>query len=387
MRKGRGSAPGQYRLWRNGIWEAIREVMPTQGSLGIEPMCRLATVSRAGYYRFLQQRHPGEEDMEVRNAIQQIVLEHRRRYGYRRVTAELHRRGMAVNHKRVLRLMREDNLLGVEPKAFVATTHSDHDLEVYLNLARRMNPNAINQLWVADITYIRLRQEFVYLALVLDAFSRKAVGWALGRSLTARLPLLALERAIALRQPPPGLVHHSDRGAQYASEQYTAMLQNHGILPSMSRPGNPYDNAFCESFIKTLKREEIYANKYQYIDELEAHLQEFIDQYYNRLRLHSALGYKTPEEFEAACATQTALPGPSVSFPRHGEIYRSWKKRRGRPSNGNGASKGSGEPVPPGPPAHRIDESPVGYSLTGWSPPEPVSASPTENQSAKGPTK
>lgn len=356
-------------------------MMPLEGSLSIEPMCRLAQVSRAGFYRFLQPRYPGEEEMEVRSAIQQIVLEHRRRYGYRRVAAELHRRGMVVNHKRVLRLMREDNLLSVEPKAFVVTTQPDRESEVYLNLARRMNPTAINQLWVADITYIRLRQEFVYLAVVLDAFSRKVVGWALDRALTARLPLLALERALIRRQPAPGLVHHSDRGVQYASEQYTRMLHSHGILPSMSRPGNPYDNAFCESFIKTLKREQIYACKYHYIDELLDHLEEFIEQYYNRLRLHSALGYKTPEEFEVACSTPTALPAPSVSFPRHGEIFRSWKRHRGRPR------KGSGEPGSPGSPAHRIDESPVGYSLTGWSPPEPVSASPTETHSDGDPSK
>jgi putative transposase len=346
--------------------------MPTHGSLGIEPMCRLAQVSRAGYYRFLQQRHPDEEDMEVRSAIQQIVVDHRRRYGYRRVAAELRRRGMAVNHKRVLRLMREDNLLSVQPKAFLLTTQPGREPEVYLNLARRMNLTAINQLWVADITYIRLRGEFVYLAVVLDVFSRKVVGWALDRALTTRLPLLALERAITLRQPAAGLVHHSDRGVQYASEQYTRMLHSHGILPSMSRPGNPYDNAFCESFIKTLKREQIDAYTYHYIDELSAHLEEFIEHYYNRLRLHSALGYQTPEEFEAACAPSTVSPAPTVSFPRHGEIFRSCKKRRGRPSKGNG------EPVPPSSPPHRIDESPVGYSLTGWSPPEPVSASPTE---------
>jgi transposase InsO family protein len=350
--------------------------MPIEGSLGIEPMCRLAAVSRAGFYRFVQQRHPGEEDMEVRNAIQQIVLEHRRRYGYRRVAVELHRRGMLVNHKRVLRLMREDNLLGVQPKAFLATTQSDHDLEVYLNLARRMNLTAINQLWVADITYVRLQQEFVYLAVVLDVFSRRAVGWQLDRTLTTRLPLLALERAIALRQPAPGLVHHSDRGVQYASEQYVRMLHNHGILPSMSRPANPYDNAFCESFIKTLKREEIYANQYQHIDDLLAHLEQFIDHYYNRLRLHSALGYKTPEQFEVACSTQTPAPTPSLSFPRHGEIYRSRSRRRGRPC------KGSGELAQPSSPPHRIDESPVGYSSTGCAPAEPVSASPTEHHSA-----
>jgi transposase InsO family protein len=344
-------------------------------------MCRLAQVSRAGFYRFLAQRHPPEEDMEVRNAIQQIVLEHRRRYGYRRVAVELHHRGMPVNHKRVLRLMREDNLLAVQTKAFLATTNSDHELEVYLNLASRMNLNAINQLWVADITYIRLASEFVYLAVVLDAFSRKVVGWALGHTLAAWLPLLALERAIAERQPSAGLVHHSDRGVQYASQEYVGALRRHGILPSMSRPANPYDNAQCESFIKTLKREEIYANKYQDIDDLRAHIEEFIDQYYNRQRLHSALGYQTPEHFEASAEPAAAPAAASMSFFRHGEIYRSTRRRRGRPR------KGSGEPVPPSSPTHRIDESPVGYSLTGWSPPEPVSASPTEAESAGEPTK
>ena len=335
-------------------------------------MCRLAGVSRAGYYRFLQPRYPGEEQMEVRNAIQQIAVAHRRRYGYRRVSAELRRRGMVVNHKRVLRMMREDNLLGIEPKSFLVTTDSDHDRPIYLNLARRMKLTAINQLWVADITYIRLRQEFVYLAVVLDVFSRKVVGWALDRTLTTRLPLLALQRAITERQPAPGLVHHSDRGIQYASQQYTELLSIHGILPSMSRPGNPYDNAFCESFIKTLKREQIDVHKYQYIDELNAHLEEFIEQYYNRLRIHSALGYKTPEQFEAELPSSTA---PGMSFSRHEEIYRSWKHRRGRPP------KAKGEPVQPDSPTHQIDESPVGYSLTGWSPPEPVSASPTDNHS------
>jgi putative transposase len=158
----------------------MREVMPMQDTLGVEPMCRLAGVSRAGFYRYLAQRHPQEEDMEVRSAIHEIVLEHRRRYGYRRVTAELRRRGMPINHKRVARLMRQDNLLAVQPKAFVVTTDSDHELEVYLNLASRMKLTGINQLWVADITYIRLAAEFVYLAVVLDAFSRKAVGWELG---------------------------------------------------------------------------------------------------------------------------------------------------------------------------------------------------------------
>ena len=298
-------------------------MMLAADSLGIEPMCRLAQVSRAGFYRYLQPRHPGEEEMEVRNAIHEIVLEHRGRYGYRRVAVELGRRGMAVNHKRVLRLMREDNLLGVQPKAFVVTTDSDHDQQVYLNLARRVKLTAINQLWVADITYIRLRQEFVYLAVVLDVFSRKVVGWALDRTLTARLPLLALQRAIALRQPAPGLVHHSDRGVQYASEQYTRLLQIHGILPSMSRPGNPYDNAKCESFMKTLKQEEIHTRDYRDRADLETHIGQFLEQYYNRSRLHSALNYRSPEQFEQSLlGTSMALPAARMSFFRHEEIYR-----------------------------------------------------------------
>jgi len=193
--------------------------MPLQGSLSIERMCQLVGVSRAGFYRSLQGQAPIEEDMEVLSAIQQIAVEHRRRYGYRRITAELRRRGVLVNHKRVSRIMREDNLLAVQPRAFLVTTDSDHDLEVFLNLASRMKLTGLNQLWVADITYIRLQREFVYLAVVLDAFSRKVVGWSLDRTLASRLPITALEQAIAERQPAPGLVHHSDRGVQYASEE------------------------------------------------------------------------------------------------------------------------------------------------------------------------
>jgi transposase InsO family protein len=240
--------------------------MPMQGSLSIERMCHLVEVSRAGFYRSLKERMPVEEDMEVRSAIQEIALAHRRRYGYRRITAELRRRGMLVNHKRVARIMREDQLLGIQPRAFVVTTDSDHDFEVYLNLARRMKLTGVNQLWVADITYIRLKADFVYLAVILDSYSRKVVGWALERTLAARLPMAALEQALAERQPPPGAVHHSDRGVQYSSGDYIRILQKHQMIPSMSRPANPYDNASCESFIKTLKREEIYANEYQDTD-------------------------------------------------------------------------------------------------------------------------
>jgi transposase InsO family protein len=344
--------------------------MPMPDTLGVEPMCRLAGVSRAGFYRFLGQSHPQEEDMEVRSAIQQIVVEHRNRYGYRRVTAELRRRGMPVNHKRVARLMREDNLLAVQPRSFVATTDSDHQLEVYLNLAKRMKLNGVNQLWVADITYIRLRGEFVYLAVVLDAFSRKVVGWELDRTLAARLPVAALARAIAERKPGSGLVHHSDRGVQYASAEYIAVLRQHQILPSMSRPANPYDNASCESFMKTLKQEEIYAGQYRDIDDLRSNIEQFIDRYYNRHRLHSALGYKTPQEYEDAAPPAAGSPGASVSFFRHGEIYPPDVRKR--------TGSGLGTPLPA---LIGTDESPVGYSSAGWSPPEPASASPTANQS------
>jgi putative transposase len=276
--------------------------MPLQGGLNIERMCELARVSRASFYRSLKEQRPAEEETEVRSAIQQIALEHRRRYGYRRICAELRRRGMQVNHKRVLRLMRRDNLLALRRRRFVVTTDSNHKFEVYLNLARRMKLTGIDQLWVADITYIRLRTEFVYLAVILDAFSRKGVGWALDRTLANRLTIAALERAIAQRQPRPGLVHHSDRGLQYARGEYVAVLEKYGIVPSMSRPANPYDNASCESFIKTLKREEIYTNRYDNLEQLRTNIEEFIEQYYNRQRLHSALGYRSPEEFERQTA-------------------------------------------------------------------------------------
>jgi transposase InsO family protein len=344
--------------------------MPLQGSLSIGRMCQLAGVSRAGFYRSLQGRAPVEEDMEVRSVIQQIAVEHRRRYGYRRISAELRRRGMLVNHKRVLRIIREDNLLAVQPRAFVVITDSDHDLEVFLNLASRMKLTGLNQLWIADITYIRLQSEFVYLAVILDSFSRKVVGWSLDRTLASRLPITALEQAIAERQPPPGLVHHSDRGVQYASAEYVRILQHHQMISSMSRPANPYDNASCESFMKTLKREEIHANDYRDLTHLRANIEAFIERYYNRCRLHSALGYRSPEEFETEIQSgksEANSAGAKMSFFRHGEIYQS--DERGR---------NSGERPKSRPPAHRPDESPTGYSSASCSPAEPASASPAE---------
>jgi transposase InsO family protein len=235
--------------------------------------------------------------MEIRDQMQRVAVESPA-YGYRRITAELQQRGFAVNHKRVLRMMREDNLLCVRSRSFVVTTDSRHGLPVYPNLAREIQPTAINQLWVADITYIRLRAEFVYLAVVLDAYSRRVIGWALGRTLEAHLAVEALRMALIERNPPPGLVHHSDRGVQYASLDYTAMLKQHQAIISMSRKGNPYDNAACESFMKTLKYEEVYRNEYRDFQEAQARLGEFLDRVYNQKRLHSALGYLPPAEFE-----------------------------------------------------------------------------------------
>jgi transposase InsO family protein len=287
-------------------------------------MCQLAGVSRASYYRQLEVVAPDEAKMAVRQAIQEIALAHHRRYGYRKVTKALQRRGMIINHKRVLPIMREDNLLAIRHRKFILTTDAQHDCQVHLNLAARMTLTGVDQLWVADITYIRLRGEFVYLAVILDRFSRKAVGWALDRTLAARITLAALQLAIAARHPPPGLVHHSDRGIQYACSDYVAALQAGGIVPSMSRPANPYDNAFCESFMKTLKQEEIYCNQYRDLQELSEHLEEFIDTYYNRQRLHSALGYRTPEEFEHAATlpeSGSALAAATMKFfsPPSGE--------------------------------------------------------------------
>jgi len=290
--------------------------MSRQGPLSIERMYDLAQVSLAGFNRSLRAHHPVDEEMDVRSAIQGIAVEHRRRYGYRRITAELRRRGLLVNHKRVARHMQEDNLLAVQPRAFVVTTDSDHEWEVALNLASRLTLTGMNQLWVADITNIRLQGEFVYLAVILDAYSRKVVGWALDRTLAARLPIAALTHALAERHLPPGLVHHSDRGVQYASETYVTLLRTHHIIPSMSRPANPYDNASCESFMKTLKREEIYANTYRDLDHLRANIAAFIERYYNRDRLHSALGYHSPEEFEQAASSAPPATGATMRFFR-----------------------------------------------------------------------
>ena len=240
-------------------------------------------------------------------------------------------------------MMRDDNLLAIQPKRFVVTTNSKHKCEVHLNLASRMRLSGINQLWVADITYVRLKGEFVYLAVILDSFSRKVVGWVVDRTLmSSRLTVAALERAVADRQPQAGLVHHSDRGLQYASPEYVAALDKHGMIASMSRPANPYDNASCESFMKTLKREEIYANKYDDLDHLRINVEEFIEQYYNRQRLHSALGYRSPEEFEQQTEIASSVDARSATI----EFFENNDENR----QGNStAALGKGATSPPSP--------------------------------------
>jgi putative transposase len=279
-----------------------------QGQLRVERMCRLAGVSRAGYYRHWAASAPRQEETAIRDAVQRTALANRR-YGYRRITQELHRAGLLVNHKRVLRLMRKDNLLCLRRRPFVPiTTDSRHEWRVVANLARGLVLSGLDQLWVADITYVRLQEEFAFLAVVLDAYSRRVVGWALEAHLRASLTITALQMALQTRRPVPGsLIHHSDRGVQYACREYTCLLEAHDIQPSMSRIGNPYDNAKAESFMKTLKQEEVDGRAYRDVRHAREAIGSFIEDIYNRRRLHSALAYRPPVEFEATLPPAAAV--------------------------------------------------------------------------------
>ena len=296
--------------------------MQAQGGITVQGMCELAKVSRASFYRSWLEQEPDAAEMAIRDEVQRVALEHRS-YGYRRVKEQLRQEGVVVGAKIVRRLMREDNLLAIRRRKFVRTTDSEHKLEIYPNLAQYLELDQVNQLWVADMTYVRLRREFVFVAVVLDAFSRRSVGWAVGRTLEATLPLAALNRAIESRQPKPGLIHHSDKGAPYASNLYVSRLEAIEAVPSMSRAGRPWENGACESFIKTLKAEEIDARSFASLEELEQNIEQFMEGYYNTRRLHSALGYLSPVKFEQQQAPAPGVPWTpaKMSLPRHEEIY------------------------------------------------------------------
>jgi putative transposase len=291
----------------------IRQQLQETPTGSVAHLCEISGLSRATFYR----RPTALEDasaIEVRDRLQELACEFPS-YGYRRLTAALWREGFQVNRKRVLRLMREDNLLCLRKKRFIATTDSAHGLPVYLNLAPTLTLTGLDQLWAADLTYIRLGSEFIYLAVILDVFSRRVIGWELDRHLDATLALSALKQALAHRTVKPGLVHHSDRGVQYASGEYTTLLKESGITISMSRKGNPYDNAFAESFMKTLKYEEVYLQEYENLQEAKASIERFLEDVYNQKRLHSSLGYLPPAEFERHLlqhpSTTLALINPS----------------------------------------------------------------------------
>jgi transposase InsO family protein len=266
----------------------------------VQRLCQLSGVPRSSYYRAARPPRVGMPDRNE-TVLQEIrtICEEMPSYGSPRVTAELHRRGYRVNHKRVARLMGKANLHCRRKRRFIHTTDSKHNFRVYPNVAKDLIVVRPDQLWRADITYIRLVREFIYLAVILDAFSRRVVGWALARHIDAALTVKALKRAIEQRTVEPGLIHHSDQGVQYACEEYIALLQDLKFTISMSRKGNPYDNAMAESFMKTLKAEEVYINEYHTITDASINIEHFIEIVYNTRRLHSSLGYHTPGEVEA----------------------------------------------------------------------------------------
>jgi transposase InsO family protein len=282
------------------------QLLTAEMALPLVSVLETLALSRATHYRHLASPAPADPDMELRDHIQRLALQWPQ-YGYRCITAELRRQGVQANHKRVLRLMREDNLLCLRKRRFISTTDSRHWLTIYPNLVPELMLSGINQLWVADITYIRLLREFVYLAVILDAYSRRCIGWALEPYLEAELAVEALRMALAERRVEAGLVHHSDRGVQYASSAYTELLKERGIRISRSRRGNPYDNAQAERFMRTLKYEEVYLFEYETMAEARARISHFLEEVYNQKRLHSAIGYVPPAEYEQQlCQTTDA---------------------------------------------------------------------------------
>ena len=298
----------------------MKREMQMQGEhLTIGQMCEASGVSRATFYRGWQATEPNAEQVALRDAIQRLALNKRQR-GYRLVTQHLKREGWRINHKRVLRLMREDNLLCIRRRRFVITTDSNHSWKIYPNLARSMVLTDLNQLWVADITYVRLRWEFVYVAVILDVYSRRVVGWSVQKQIDTKLTLEALELALNQRRPPVGLVHHSDRGVQYACGAYVQRLESHGIILSMSRPGNPWDNAWAESFMKTLKAEEVDAQRYRDLAHARSSIGTFIEDIYNHERLHSSLSYRSPAEFEHSLPLPNLNAGSGERMPLRGHF-------------------------------------------------------------------
>jgi len=286
----------------------IREWRDRRCGLPVRRMARALAVGQATVYRL--PRRPSDADLALRDAIQTIATDWPN-YGYRGITRELHRRGWSVNAKKVLRLMRSDNLLCLRKRSSAGPSYKPHGLATYPNRAAELTPNGIDQLWVADLTYVRLRWAWIFVAVIMDAFSRRCIGWALETHLGTELTLGALRMALVRRRPMPGLVHHSDQGVQYAAHEYVALLREHGIEVSMSRAGKPNDNAACERFIRTLKYDEVYLRDYADVGDARRSIGRFLDDIYNHKRLHSSIGWVPPAEFEAALAERLLIAKPA----------------------------------------------------------------------------
>ena len=282
--------------------------MIASSNLSVNHLCSELHLSTSSYYRWKSHDNISPHENDILKNLQSIAAEFPK-YGYRRITKALQREGMRVNHKRVRRIMKENNLLVRRKKFKPITTNSNHDFPKYRNLVQNITPTSINQVWVADITYIWLLKGFVYLATIMDLFSRRCVGWALSRNPDTQLTIDALNMVIGLRgeENVKECIHHSDRGVQYAAYRYVQRLTEIGMRPSMGEVGNSYENAHAESFFKTLKTEEVYMNEYKTIDDVYRNIKQFIEEVYNKKRLHSSIGYKPPLEFEQETLNTTAI--------------------------------------------------------------------------------